>query len=374
MNNTIKFLIIILILNSSFLNQINAQEITITIPQKFNINEFPLPPFPEEIINKLEVIDYESDLLGIIKIREIELDNFEFNYYNEFLNNRIHKKSFLYHESKLGTDFESFYIGYNPEYYNNFYYISGNIEYDFGTQLVNLNAIYKEYRLPVSLNVLFDLQKQSLNFSLGQKDYFNEWYINPIISLNSSSISLYYNENRNIFPLVDLNFTSTTNNYGAVALGLDSFRLGVTILNLNPMPYFTFKKDFKNWGFLVDTNVNAELFDYNMNIIFRKDVYLGLGLGLTMSEDYNDFTPYLLFRENYLFGERTYKLSGSEFSFVCSFINDDLTSIILFNIQNINNFTLGLEMEYKEFGLGCNFEYKDDVEPTIGLFLTYKAG
>ncbi len=375
MNNIIKSLIIILILNSSFLIHINSQEMIITIPEKFNINEFPLPPFPAEVIKKLEVINYQNELLNSIDIRTVELNEIEYKYYPEFLKKGIHNKSLIYQTGKIETDFNSIYIGYIPEYFNNFFSISGSLGYQSSTNEIELIGSYNEYRLPVNLGLEFDIGQQFINLSIGQNDYYREWFISPELKLNSNSLNIHFHDDRFIKPLIDISFISLENSYGVLALGWDFFRLGITLIDLNPLPFIQYNKDFDNWGFLIDSKVDLDLFDYSVNLIYRKNLYMRFGLGMTLDENYSDITPYISFKENILPGERTYRVSMDEINILCSFIKDDFASIISLDINNMNNYNFELEMNYKEYGLGSSFEFNTDIDDySIGLYITYKAG
>lgn len=375
MNNIIKSLIVILILNTYFLSPIISQEMIITIPERFNIDEFPLPPFPKEVIKKLEVTDYKNDLLNNINIRSIKLEEIEYTYYPEILKSRIHNKSLLYQTGKIETNFNSVTIGYIPEYYNNFFFISGSLGYQSLTNKVELTGSYKEYRLPINLGLDFDLQKQFINLSIGQNNYYSEWRISPEIRSNSNSIYLHFHDNRTFKPYADIYFETLEDYYGILALGSDSFRLGISIIDLNPLPFFHYKQKFKNWGLLIDSKVNDELFDYSINFSYMENIYMKFGLGMTIDNNYNDITPYISFKENVLPGERIYRVSMEEITIIYSFIKDDFASIISLDIKTNNSYELELEITYKEFGLGSSFEFNNDIDDySLGLYITYKAG
>ncbi|MGL1891710.1 MAG: hypothetical protein OCD02_08785 [Spirochaetaceae bacterium] len=345
MNVIINRVLIILILTISFISQINSQDIVITIPDKFTVLDLPLPPFPKEIINSIEVINYDSELINDIFVRPILQDSISYIYYPNILNNRLTSNGLLYQVFSLETDFSSIMLSYNPEYSTNNYSISSLISYDSDENLVDAEVTYNEYRFPIDIKVTSNFLDLSLELSLSYYDYTKFWSITPFISQDLSSIYLKYIDDTFIRPTAQFIYDTNNNYWGSFGLGGIDFRVGIATYTDYFFPYLEYTKTLGKSLVGVVTNIDEDRIDYR--VVYEYNSRFLAGLGTELLEGYSDFEPYLMFSEDFIFGQREYRISMEELNFSFSFINEHITSIISLEFLNLEFNTFELLISYK---------------------------
>lgn len=346
MNNTIKSLIIILLL--SFTSKIFTQELVITIPEQFSINDLPLPPFPLEVINKMDEEIYDIGLLDDSIVREISLNEIEYIYYPEFLEFKISNKVYLSHNVILESDITNIKSSYLSNFSNNNYLLTTGLGFNTDDNSIDLVLEYNEFRLPIDLSVEGSLEDNDIFFSFGDENYFSTWMLTQGIDDNDLFIEGTFKNDISLKPFFDIGFKDINQYYISSALGWPLFRGGISVVSNDLYPFIEIEKKVNKFIYRFETTADYEYIDYNLSATYINSNIISIGIGSTLEDNYNSIEPYIYLEENFLFGNREYKFSIDDINIEFDFINDYLTSIISINyIYDSSEITFDLLFNFK---------------------------
>ncbi|MBN2617057.1 MAG: hypothetical protein JXR64_01955 [Spirochaetales bacterium] len=350
MNNIIKILIVIYLINSYNNLDAMSEGIIITIPEKFSQNSLPLPPFPIESFTPIETIDNTDIYLNDILVRGIDINSIEYYEYNEFLNRKITTKGFYSYSLFSETDFESFNIGFSPEYSSNQFKMLGKASLNPINFNYYMGLLYSEYRLPFSLSIYGLLNNESL---LGKIDLESKGPLHPLLTFSINSNNFYN---------------------GYIGLGSNDIKIGVSVVKNNFYPYLKIDKKIMYVPYTFYTELIGEDIRYLTGFTYGLQRKILLSGGVQLNN--YDIEPVFYIKENLFFGEREYLLSLNELNFNFGFIKDKFNSIISLNILDFNLYKFSLGISYNQkFSLNNYIHYDLDLrEIKVGLMFEYKVG
>lgn len=378
-NTSIKSLFIILILNTYYISSIYSTEIIITVPDQYNSNEMPLPPFPEEVVNELNVNEFDSEIKSIKDARWIKQKYIDYNYYTDFLNLAPPAKGYVSSTFSIYRDSSNVELTVTPEYKSNSFKLTGAAKYSIDTGIFNMDAEYREFRAPINIIIGADYNNSTYSFLAGNIDYYNKWYLNPVFKETTTEYNILFIDKRYIRPFVQLYYSTEKDHYGAAALGANfsygNFRGGTSIIDRTILPYGEFY--FKNGSFITngETEVEQDYVSYLIEAGYKKETYFKAGGGIDMYTDY-EYIPFLSFKENLFFGQREYKIYQDKLYFDLSYYKGSFLSKISFGIEQIKNVSLSIEAGiYDVFNIQSSLLYNSEVNDYFwDLRFEYKVG
>ncbi|QEN03272.1 hypothetical protein EW093_00640 [Thiospirochaeta perfilievii] len=347
---------IILIIYLFSIGKIYTEELVITIPKEFNTFDYPLPPFPIQAINKLSVKDY-TNLLETPYIRDESPSQISYVYYNELLRTDLFNKFKINQTYLLSINIDDYKIGYGVEYLSNPYYLDINIDYTIIDPLFNAKGHYVDYRLPITLGA--DFSTEDKFFSIyGKNSNFNQnWSLDYTFLEGDSIVNLQYEKKYGLYSYTDLSYSLNNNFYGSLGVGNKNIILGLSLIGINPMLYIDLNYNLDKLQLLFNTNIISKKFNYkpSINFNFNRELSIGSGISINVNKSYNLLLDYIWLN--------------------CSFIKDDLTSIISLNIYKPNMYDLNFELSIKDLAIGSYIRYTlDHTDDSLEVYIKYKVG
>lgn len=380
MNINIKKIVIILVLFIKIFLPIFGREIIITVPDQYNTTDLPLPPFPNEVINRLDQNNYEDEIIINQNVRDIPQVKIVYKYYRNFLNQNISNKLSLYNTFGGESDFESVSLYYKPELFNNNFFFQASAQYNLITADYDFYINYREFRLPLDVGIKGELQDRSLLMSLKYTDFLTKLSLEGEFNKDLIGVNLLYSYNSSFMPYVHGAYNNLGDYYGALGLGWDwsilDFRLGPGVINGSVFPYIDL--NFKKGLFLIniDTKVSEDNLDYLGELGFNNKNYFKLGGGLTVYKPGDKYEPYISLRENIIAGYRTYRLYKDKFLFDFEIYKKLYTTLFSITIEELNLYTILVEnSKYNKYIIRSSMTYnREEKEFTGNIQFEYKVG
>lgn len=366
MNNIIKVIFpLLLILSGTYLY---SDDLVIKIPQKFHNEYLPLPPFPEESVNKLEEVDYNKKL-EILDVRYLEQNEISYKYYFEILNLNIKNRYSLDGKFIIGTGENSLiYTGINTEATSNNFGVEIYSDYNLESSETFLG--YSEFRFPVELQTFFYPESLSFKLSGKYRDYNNLFYVmfgyssNYIYDLELKIDTLLYPQIK-VSNIEDNLLVCGALNYKSSKLRISP---GFIYTNDNAFPKLNLIMDHNIAKTKISTILSESELNYSLITSYKNIIEPGLGFGYNIGTNYEPINPEVIITTSYKLFNGEVRLWKNYFKAYLSFINDNITSIISLKLSTLDKFEINYEQEYKNLSLESGLSKEEN---DYGFFIAF---
>lgn len=369
MNITIKTLLTLHFICLPFF--LYSTEIIIKVPEKFRNTNLPLPPFPNEAINRLEEVEFFQEL-NLSEVRSINQKKIEYIHYFNILDFTLEKRYMLIGGFSLSLEKEKMHTSLFPVIRSNHFGIFTNATND---SLLNNSFIsYVDYRLPVYIGgkVFFNTDKyestlkyESYNHNLNMTIGFEEE--NPYGTL------LYKNRYK-INPHIDINFNDELDFIAGLGSSLlySRFTFGVSSFSELYQPFIKYDFLHKKLNLNINTDIDQNNLNYRLLAGYKHNRYYLIGAGYNLTHDLNPVNPELVLSSNTLWGKKIIALSSEYIKGQFSFINNYINTIIFFEFFNADNYEVSAEIIYNNILIESGY-IKNSDSFEVAISCSYKV-
>lgn len=365
MNSIIKviFPLLLIIFNIS----LYSKDLVIKIPQKFHRDTLPLPPFPTQSVNKLEVID-NSKNLNLFNVRDLKQNKIKYKYYFGVLNLDLSNEYLLDGQFGFGSDNSSIHTYLNSVFTNNHFRF--DLFADYNTEPSNTYIAYFDYRFPVEFET--KIYPRKLGFETeGEYRTYNRLFNLLLGYQNSIYLDLYLKANTFINPNLKLKYDE--NVYIDYLSNISKyFSIGGYYVNSNVFPKVNYQYYFKRYKLNFKTDIEEDILNYSLTGSLNKEVNPGIGFAYNIDTAYQLQNPEIVFKLDYKKFNSDIRVWENYFKSYLSFINEDITSIISLKLTSLYNYKISYEQIYKNLSLTSNLDRIHD-KLEYGFTLGYKV-